>query len=90
MGYGITFGSLYAAVRPHGGNPWLDGTLLGLGTWGAGYLGWLPATGLMPPVWKQSTRQAWAPILEHALYGIAVVSAFDWMNKKLCSSSPVT
>src|SRR4051794_17511994 len=44
MGYGATFGALYAVLRPEGGSPFLDGACLGLLTWAAGYLGWLPAT----------------------------------------------
>ena len=48
VGYGLTFGALYAAVRPRGGPTLTDGVALGLVTWAAGYLGWLPAAGLRP------------------------------------------
>src|SRR5258708_11091865 len=50
LGYGMTSGLLYSAVRPRGGHPIVEGTLLGLGVWAAGYLGWLPAADLMPPI----------------------------------------
>src|SRR5258708_37881263 len=36
--YGSIFGALYGAFRPHGGSSWLDGTILGLICWAAGYL----------------------------------------------------
>ena len=42
VGYGLTFGSLYTLLRPKGGSPLIDGTILGIaesGYWGmqAGY-----------------------------------------------------
>src|SRR5579883_2446754 len=38
LGYGLTFGAIYAALRPKGGSTLLDGAALGLGVWAAGYL----------------------------------------------------
>jgi hypothetical protein len=83
VGYGLTFGALYTLLRPKGGAPLVDGVLLGIATWATGYLGWLPATGLMPPVWRQSVPQAIAPIAEHALYGIATVAMYDWLRARV-------
>jgi len=77
--YGITFGSLYAAARPRGGRAWLDGALFGLGTWAVGFLGWLPATGLMPPIWKHQPKQIARPVVEHAAFGVAAVAAYNWL-----------
>jgi hypothetical protein len=57
MGYGMTFGALYGALRGGGGNILVDGVALGLGVWAVGYLGWLPATGLMPPITEQTGEQ---------------------------------
>jgi len=82
MAYGITFGSLYAATRPAGGRPLLDGASLGLGSWAVGFLGWLPATRLMPPVWKHRPKQIAKPIAEHAAYGIAAVTAYNWLRRR--------
>src|SRR3954470_13363321 len=76
MGYGMTFGAIYGALRPAGGPPCRDGDILGFLCWPAGYLGWLPASRLMPPIWKQRVSQVAAPIAEHALYGIATVAAY--------------
>jgi hypothetical protein len=89
LGYGATFGVLYALLRPKA-EPGptqviVEGSLLGLACWSVGYLGWLPATGLMPPVTKQRPAQVAGPIIQHIAYGIAAVAAFDWLRKKLAS-----
>jgi hypothetical protein len=39
VGYGLTFGSLYALLRPKGGSPLVHGVILGIANWAAGYLG---------------------------------------------------
>lgn len=83
IGYGIAFGALYAALRPRGGKPMADGLLLGLLCWAAGYLGWLPALGLMPPVWRQKLPQAMAPAIDHVAYGIATVVVYRWLRRLL-------
>ncbi len=83
VGYGMTFGVLYAAIRGGGGPAVRDGILLGLATWAAGYLGWLPAAGLMPAVWKQSWVQSLPPAVQHALFGIATVAGYDVMHNKM-------
>lgn len=81
VGYGLTFGALYAALRPRGGSPLLDGLVLGTTAWAAGYLGWLPASGLTRPVWKQGAAQAIAPAAEHVVYGVVTVAAYDWLRE---------
>jgi hypothetical protein len=83
VGYGLTFGALYAFFRPTGGPPLADGVILGGATWAAGYAGWLPVLGLMPPVWRQPASQAIAPIAEHVLYGIVAVAAYDWLRQRV-------
>lgn len=77
VGYGLTWGALYAALRPRGGSPWVEGAALGAGSWAAGYLGWLPALGLMPSVAEQAPRQVVGPLLRHLLFGIVTVAAYD-------------
>lgn len=76
LGYGTTFGALYAISRPETRNLLLEGSTLGLVTWAAGYLGWLPATGLMPPVTKQEPKQIVGAILSHILFGIVTVGLY--------------
>ena len=61
FGYRTAFGALYATSRPETKNLLLEGGALGLAAWGVGYLGWLPATGLMPAVTKQEPRQIAGP-----------------------------
>jgi hypothetical protein len=82
LGYGVTAGALYGALRNHGGSVLMDGTVLGLATWAAGYLGWLPGTGLMPPVWKQTPKQIAGPIVLHVAFGMATVALFDRLRPR--------
>ncbi len=82
VAYGMSFGALYGGARPKTRRILLEGTILGLITWGAGYLGWLPALGLMRPVWKQKPKQIATPIAEHALYGVATVAGYRWVKEK--------
>lgn len=82
VGYGLTFGALYAAVRPLGGPLVSDGIALGLATWAAGYAGWLPAVGLMPPLRRQGAGQIALPVAQHAAYGVATVAAYDWLRRR--------
>jgi hypothetical protein len=82
LGYGMTFGALYAALRPRGGSTLRDGTILGLLCWAVGYLGWLPASGLMPPIWRHNAKQIASPPMSHAMYGMATVAAYDLMRRQ--------
>ncbi|HWH72258.1 MAG TPA: hypothetical protein VNT26_23045 [Candidatus Sulfotelmatobacter sp.] len=83
FGYGITWGLLYAALRPRGRNLLLEGATLGTATWAAGYLGWLPATRLTPPVWKQTPKQVVPNLLSHMLFGITTVALLKWAQGRL-------
>jgi hypothetical protein len=87
LGYGATFGILYGLLRPHASDRppsiIIEGSLLGLAVWSIGYLGWMPAAGLIPPVTKQKPAQVAGPIVQHIAYGIAAVAVFDWLRKKL-------
>jgi hypothetical protein len=76
FGYGTTFGALYATSRSETKNLLLEGSALGLAAWGVGYLGWLPASGLMAPVTKQEPEQIVGPILSHILFGIVTVGLY--------------
>jgi hypothetical protein len=88
IGYGLTFGGPYTLLRPQGGAALVDGVILGIATWAAGYVGWLPAVGLMPPVWQQKAPQAIAPIAEHALYGMVTVAAYDRLRARIEDQQP--
>jgi hypothetical protein len=81
-GYGVTFGALYGLARPEGGPVVRDGVALGLACWATGYLGWLPATRLMPPIWEQEPAQIVLPIVEHAFYGMATVATYNALRHR--------
>jgi hypothetical protein len=85
MGYGMTFGALYASARPQTKRTLLEGALLGIAAWAAGYLGWLPASGLMTPVWKHKPVQIAMPVAEHALYGMATVAGYRWLKDQVAA-----
>ncbi len=82
MGYGMTFGVLYALARPRTKRAIVEGTLLGILSWATGYLGWLPGAKLMSPVWRQKWHQAVLPIAEHALFGVATVAGHRWLKER--------
>jgi hypothetical protein len=81
FGYGASFGALYGLLSPRHRQVVIAGSLLGLATWAAGYLGWLPATGLMPAVTKQRPEQVAGPILTHLLFGIATAAGFERVTR---------
>ncbi len=83
LAYGAGFGALYGALRPRAVSPLADGVVLGMASWAAGYLGWLPALGLMPPVWRQTPGQVVAPVAQHAAYGVAAAGAYDWLRRRV-------
>jgi hypothetical protein len=80
LGYGMTAGAIYAVVRPTGGDLLVDGLALGLGTWAAGYLGWMPVLDLMPPLKKQDVAQVVGPVVQHVLFGVVVVATYRWLQ----------
>lgn len=82
LGYGTTFGALFATSRPEVRNVLLEGSLLGLLTWAAGYLGWLPATGLMPSITKQEPQQIAGPVVSHVLFGIVTVGLYRLLHQR--------
>ncbi len=82
LGYGMTAGAIYSALRTADDyNLVVDGAALGLGTWAVGYLGWLPALKIMPPVHRQEPRQVVGPILQHIVFGIVTAAAYRWMRQ---------
>ena len=54
-----------------------------LGTWAAGYLGWMPALGLMPPLTKQDAAEVTGPIVQHVLFGIVTVAIYQWLRQRM-------
>jgi hypothetical protein len=94
FGYGAAMGAVYglarAALLGAKGAPrerdevsdlLIGGSALGLAVWAVGYLGWLPALGLMPPVTRQRPAQVVAPVATHVLYGIVTAAAYQGMRR---------
>jgi hypothetical protein len=70
LGYSIAAGSLYPVARPLlPGPPLLKGALFGVGLWGAGYLGWVPAAGILRPATRETAGRNLMMITAHVLYG---------------------
>lgn len=73
--YGLAWaGALAGFARPlrmhRPVNALLAGAGLGTLVWAAGYLGWLPATGLMRPVARQPPSKLTSSLVSHVLYGV--------------------
>lgn len=83
LGYGMTAGALYAAFHRTVGDLIVDGLTLGMVTWAAGYLGWMPALGLMPPITKQNAAEVSGPIVQHLLFGIVTVAIYNWLQQRI-------
>jgi hypothetical protein len=81
VGYGLTAGMLYTMLRPDADDVLSDGTALGLGTWASGYVGWLPALDLMPPLTEQRVAQTVGPVIHHFLFGVATVAVYRWLKR---------
>ncbi len=82
VGYGLTAGALYALFRPRGGQVVSDGILFGLLVWAVGYLGWIPALGLLPPIPEQDRAAVIAPPIRHTVFGIVTVAAYRWLSDR--------
>jgi hypothetical protein len=83
IGYGLTFALLFAAARPKVRHVILEGSTLGLATWAAGYLGWLPALGLMKPVDRQKPVQVFNAIGSHLAFGVATAALYRELRKRV-------
>lgn len=57
-------------------SPWLYGTLFGVLVWGLSYLGWVPATRLMPPATRQPRARVGLMILAHVVWGSATALTY--------------
>lgn len=67
--YGAVAGALYAAVTPQGRVSARSGLAYGLLLWAAGYEGWVPAAGVLPPAHRDDRRRVITMISAHLVYG---------------------
>ena len=57
------------------------GAALGAGVWALGYLGWLPATGLLPLRRQKKIAPSLVGLLGHAAYGVIAVSPIALLDR---------
>lgn len=69
FGYGMGGGMLYAVLVPSKLQGPGTGTAFGALVWLAGYEGWLPAFGILPPPHKDRAGRAASVYLAHLVYG---------------------
>ena len=60
----------------------IQGIIFGLALWVIGYMGWVPAVGLMPAVWNQRRDRAIELVLAHVVYGATLGFSFDVMERQ--------
>ena len=73
LAYGAAAGAVYGLAQEGLGLPAAGaGVGFGLLLWVAGYLGWLPATGVLPQPWRQRAGDALTPVAAHVVYGLAL------------------
>lgn len=71
--YGAAAGALYGLVQDELGLPAaVTGSAYGLLLWAAGYLGWMPAAGVLPRPWRQQAGDALVPVAAHVVYGLGL------------------
>lgn len=69
IGYGKLAGVGYTmVVAPEHRNA-ATGILYGAAVWAAGYEGWLPLLGILPPAHRDKPSRAWTMFLAHIIYG---------------------
>ncbi|HEY1686948.1 MAG TPA: hypothetical protein VGG19_19460 [Tepidisphaeraceae bacterium] len=81
--YGMSFGALYAAAKGEEACAATNGVGLGLLCWAVGYLGWMPAIGIMEPIWRHRPIEIAGPIVRHAVYGLATAATYEGLEKIL-------
>ena len=73
--YGAAAGAVYGLVQDELALPAVAaGTAYGLVLWAAGYLGWMPAAGVLPRPWRQHPGDALVPVAAHVVYGLALAA----------------
>jgi hypothetical protein len=81
-GYGVLWGAIAGAIGCRRVFSGVRGSLLGVATWAVSYLGWLPLSGLMPPLRRQRRAQIAGPLVRHLAFGLVAVCVSDWLQGK--------
>lgn len=78
FGYGAAAGALYGPLSRSLPVPGAAlGPAYGLAVWAGGYLGWLPALGILPPATEDSPRRSALMIAAHLVWGLAAGTIAD-------------
>jgi uncharacterized membrane protein YagU involved in acid resistance len=83
---GTAYGVLPRPTQPARGA--IQGAVYGLAVWAAGYLGWLPAAGILPPATRQPARRNVSLILSHLVWGATTAVIFDQLCRKRHGNEP--
>jgi hypothetical protein len=70
----------------------LPGALFGVGVWGASYLGWLPAVGLIQPAIRHPARRNALMLSVHLVWGLVTaltIQDFDRSRERAFASGPL-
>ena len=69
FGYGLVAGGGAGVLLPRAGGRTTGGVVFGLALWAAGYEGWVPLIGALPPAHRDDPRRAITMILGHVVFG---------------------
>ena len=72
FGYGSTAAAAYAAALPTLFRGVTSGTVYGAAVWLAGYEGWLPMMGILPPAHRDDRRRVGTMVAGHLVFGAAL------------------
>jgi hypothetical protein len=67
--YGAAAGSLFAVLPGTRGGSAARGVVYGVLLWAAGYEGWVPLAGVLPPAHRDQRGRAITMLLGHAIFG---------------------
>jgi uncharacterized membrane protein YagU involved in acid resistance len=81
FGFGAAAGGIYALLSPRvAAPPVVKGALWGLVVWSVSYLGWLPATRILPPATQQSPRRNFLMIAAHLVWGVSAALVVEQLS----------
>ncbi|MDQ0756404.1 DUF6789 family protein [Arthrobacter sp. B3I4] len=87
LGYGMAAGALYAMLGKKKSTP-ATGLAYGAVLWAAGYEGWLPALGVLPPAHRDKPGRAWTMLAAHLLYGATLGKTFESLTTSTADAGP--
>lgn len=86
--YGAGCGAIYGLLSAKwSARPLVKGSAFGLGIWAISYLGFLPATGLLPSALRQPKSRNFLMIVAHLIWGTALARLSQRSSKELVSEA---